>query len=89
MAVLTTINIPRIDMAIAQLNYPALKDEWKQALRLICFGLSNPEIANILNVSIKTVERYLTEVYTILGVSGSLARSEAILIVFGIVQPHE
>ena len=48
-----------------------------QVLELVAVGLSNEEIAERLYLSIRTVERHLSNVYTKLRVSGKAARAAA------------
>jgi DNA-binding CsgD family transcriptional regulator len=47
-----------------------LDESEKQLLRLICAEKSNAELATALNISKKTVERYLSLLYIKLGVQG-------------------
>ncbi len=49
----------------------------RQVLALVAAGQSNGEIADELSLSIRTVERHLSNIYTKLGVSGSAARAAA------------
>jgi len=52
-----------------------LTEREKMVLDQLLPGNSNREIARVLNISKKTVEKYLTSIYQKLGVSG---RAEAI-----------
>ena len=47
-------------------------------LHLAADGLTNNEIAERLTVSVRTVERHLSNVYSKLGVSGRAARAAAV-----------
>ena len=49
----------------------------REVLRLVAEGLSNEEIAERLVLSIRTVERHLSNVYVKLRVSGKAARTAA------------
>ena len=48
-----------------------------EILRLIAAGKSNQEIAAILVLSIRTVERHISNIYTKIGASGAVARATA------------
>ena len=54
-----------------------LSSREREVLRLVAEGLSNEEIAERLFVSIRTVERHLSNVYVKLRVSGKAARTAA------------
>jgi pimeloyl-ACP methyl ester carboxylesterase/DNA-binding CsgD family transcriptional regulator len=47
-------------------------------LRLVSQGRDNTEVARALSLSVRTVERHLTSVYTKLGLSGRSARAAAV-----------
>ncbi len=49
----------------------------REVMQLVARGLSNEEIAGRLTVSVRTVERHLSNVYAKLGVSGKAARAAA------------
>ena len=49
----------------------------REVMRLVAEGLSNEEIAERLVLSIRTVERHLSNVYVKLRVSGKAARTAA------------
>jgi pimeloyl-ACP methyl ester carboxylesterase/DNA-binding CsgD family transcriptional regulator len=48
-----------------------------EVLELVAAGLANEEIAERLSISVRTVERHLSNVYAKLGVSGKAARAAA------------
>lgn len=48
-----------------------------EVLRLVARGKSNEEIAEILYLSIRTVEKHITNIYSKMGVSGKSARAYA------------
>jgi DNA-binding NarL/FixJ family response regulator len=49
----------------------------REVMRLVAEGLSNEEIAKRLVLSVRTVERHLSNVYVKLRVSGKAARTAA------------
>jgi len=54
-----------------------LTDRELEVLRLVAGGQSNAEIADALSISVRTVERHLTNVYAKLGLLGRSARAAA------------
>jgi len=50
----------------------------RQVLHLAADGLSNAEIAEALVLSVRTVERHLSNAYFKLGISGKTARTAAV-----------
>jgi DNA-binding CsgD family transcriptional regulator len=56
---------------------PALSAREHEVLALVAEGLPNEDIAARLFISIRTVERHLSNVYVKLGVSGKAARAAA------------
>jgi DNA-binding NarL/FixJ family response regulator len=56
---------------------PALSNRELEVLELVAAGLSNDEIASRLYVSVRTVERHLSNTYVKLRVSGKAARAAA------------
>ncbi len=56
----------------------ALSIRERDVLRLAADGLNNDEIAAVLTLSVRTVERHLSNVYQKLGVSGRAARAAAV-----------
>ena len=55
-----------------------LTDREQEILRLAARGLDNVAIADRLTLSVRTVERHLSNAYTKLGVSGKVARTAAV-----------
>jgi pimeloyl-ACP methyl ester carboxylesterase/DNA-binding CsgD family transcriptional regulator len=55
----------------------ALTEREAEVMRLVTDGLDNDAIAHMLFISVRTVERHLSNVYTKLGVSGKSARAAA------------
>jgi DNA-binding NarL/FixJ family response regulator len=55
-----------------------LTDRELDVLRLVGQGRDNTEVARELSLSVRTVERHLTSVYTKLGLSGRSARAAAV-----------
>ena len=49
----------------------------REVMNLVAAGLSNPQIAEQLFLSVRTVERHLSNVYAKLRVSGKAARAAA------------
>jgi pimeloyl-ACP methyl ester carboxylesterase/DNA-binding CsgD family transcriptional regulator len=54
---------------------PDLSTREFEVLRLVAAGLSNEEIADRLFLSVRTVERHLSNIYSKVGVSGKAARA--------------
>jgi ATP/maltotriose-dependent transcriptional regulator MalT len=54
-----------------------LSEREAQVLRLVAGGYSNQEIAAALVLSVRTVERHISNLYGKLGVSGKTARAVA------------
>jgi DNA-binding NarL/FixJ family response regulator len=61
---------------LESVNHILLRDE-PEVLELVAAGLSNDEIASRLYVSVRTVERHLSNTYVKLRVSGKAARAAA------------
>jgi pimeloyl-ACP methyl ester carboxylesterase/DNA-binding CsgD family transcriptional regulator len=55
-----------------------LTEREREVLRLAARGLDNAEIAERLTLSVRTVERHLSNTYLKLGVSGKVARAAAV-----------
>jgi DNA-binding NarL/FixJ family response regulator len=62
-----------------------------EVLRLIAAGKSNQEIAAILVLSVRTVERHISNIYGKIGASGAVARATATAYALhhGLTQPHK
>jgi DNA-binding NarL/FixJ family response regulator len=62
-----------------------------EVLRLIAGGRSNQEIAEALVLSVRTVERHVSNIYGKLGVSGSAARATVATraLALGLIAPPE
>ena len=56
---------------------PAFSNRELDVLKLVARGLDNEEIASRLYISVRTVERHLSNIYVKLGVSGKAARAAA------------
>jgi DNA-binding NarL/FixJ family response regulator len=56
---------------------PALSNRERDVLALVALGLDNEEIGSRLFISVRTVERHLSNIYVKLGVSGKAARAAA------------
>jgi DNA-binding NarL/FixJ family response regulator len=56
---------------------PEISNRERDVLELVAAGLSNEEIARRLFLSVRTVERHLSNIYCKLGVSGKAARAAA------------
>jgi LuxR family transcriptional regulator, maltose regulon positive regulatory protein len=56
----------------------ALSEREVEILRLMARGLSNQEIADVLVISVRTVERHVSNIYLRIGVSGKTARASAV-----------
>ena len=63
--------------APATAESPAFSNRELDVLQLVALGLNNEEIASRLYISVRTVERHLSNVYSKLGVSGRAARAAA------------
>jgi pimeloyl-ACP methyl ester carboxylesterase/DNA-binding CsgD family transcriptional regulator len=78
---LTAFLAPERRPAEAPTGAPAkadLTDREQEILRLAARGLDNVAIAGRLTLSVRTVERHLSNAYTKLGVSGKVARTAAV-----------
>lgn len=64
-------------------DLPELTPRELEILRLIAAGQSNQDIAKSLVLSIRTVERHISNLYAKLGVSGSTARTAATALALG------
>ena len=71
----TTRPSPR-GTTVAELPDP-LSDREHEVLALVAAGLSNAQISDELVLSVRTVERHLSNIYTKFGVSGKAARAAA------------
>jgi len=60
-----------------KLNPDALTERELEILREVARGKSNPDIASDHFISIRTVERHISNIYSKLGVSGRAARATA------------
>jgi DNA-binding NarL/FixJ family response regulator len=62
-----------------------------EILRLIAAGTSNQEIATKLVLSVRTVERHISNIYQKIGASGGTARATATVYALrhGLTQPHK
>lgn len=58
-------------------RYPGLSRRESELLRLIAEGHTNPEIADELFISVRTVERHISSIYRKIGAEGSSARAMA------------
>ena len=56
---------------------PSVSEREREVLRLVAAGRSNAEIAEALSISVRTVERHLTNLYAKLGLLGRSARAAA------------
>jgi pimeloyl-ACP methyl ester carboxylesterase/DNA-binding CsgD family transcriptional regulator len=74
-AVHSFLGTPERSDALADL--PALSSRERDVLRLVATGLDNDEIGRRLFISVRTVERHLSNIYAKLGVSGKAARAAA------------
>ena len=70
------------DRAIAQNGHESgiasLSPRERELLHLAAEGLSNDEVAERLTISVRTVERHLSNAYLKLGISGKAARTAAV-----------
>jgi DNA-binding NarL/FixJ family response regulator len=62
-----------------------------EVLRLIAAGKGNQEIAAILVLSVRTVERHISNIYGKIGASGAVARATATAYALhhGLTQPYK
>jgi pimeloyl-ACP methyl ester carboxylesterase/DNA-binding CsgD family transcriptional regulator len=58
-------------------EFPVFSNRELAVLELVASGLTNEEIASRLYISVRTVERHLSNIYFKLGVSGKAARAAA------------
>jgi len=81
MAEITPFLRPEVPGSTGQLP-PAptepLTERELDVLHLAARGLDNAEIANRLTLSVRTVERHLSNIYLKLGVTGKVARAAAV-----------
>jgi DNA-binding NarL/FixJ family response regulator len=81
-AFLGTDTKPSASIAAADLSAREL-----QVIQLVSEGLTNEAIANRLNLSVRTVERHLTNAYAKLHVSGKAGRAAAAALFVQLHQP--
>jgi LuxR family transcriptional regulator, maltose regulon positive regulatory protein len=62
---------------VLPVRYPGLSKREAEILRLIAEGHTNPEIADELFISVRTVERHISSIYQKIGAEGSSARAMA------------
>jgi LuxR family transcriptional regulator, maltose regulon positive regulatory protein len=70
------------------LQFPGLSKRESQILRLIALGCTNPDIADELFLSVRTVERHVSSIYQKLGAEGSAARAIATAYAFEHTPPE-
>lgn len=68
----------RVAASVPDRDLRALTDRELDVLRLVGQGRDNAEVAGALALSVRTVERHLSSVYTKLGVTGRSARAAAV-----------
>ena len=71
------------DVGLRAPSVPELTARELAVLRLAARGLDNAEIADRLTLSVRTVERHLSNTYLKLGVSGKVARAAAVAHLLG------
>lgn len=69
-------------------RYPGFSRRESEVLNLIAQGYSNPEIAERLFLSVRTVERHISAVYRKVGAEGRSARAVATAFALGIRSPE-
>lgn len=65
------------DVRPESIVYPGLSRRESEILRLISIGYTNPQIADELCLSVRTVERHVSSIYQKLGAEGTSARAIA------------
>ncbi len=65
------------DTPASDMTIPSLSSRERDVLKLLADGRSNQEIAGDLVLSVRTVERHLSNIYSKLGLSGKSARAGA------------
>lgn len=75
----TFLSPDRVACGTSSVTAPrTLTDRELDVLRLVARGRDNEAVARALSLSVRTVERHLTSIYTKLGVTGRAARAAAV-----------
>jgi LuxR family transcriptional regulator, maltose regulon positive regulatory protein len=89
-ALLHMLRAPPLPFAIG-IEATGLTPREIEMLRLLAAGNSNQEIASMLVLSVRTVERHISSIYERIGARGKVARASATAYAFsrGLAQPHQ